>query len=128
VIRPENGHLTWYIHRSSDNGEQVISWGLDTDGIYSTSSVDVDADGMTDPLVSRNENGQRYFYALKSSDGSAFFLPWGLANDEVKIGDFDGDGKTDFAAVREADGHLVWMINQSSGGERIAYWGLPGDK
>jgi hypothetical protein len=128
VVRPENGQFVWYIRRSSDNQLYRATWGLATDTIYPRNPADVDADGMNDILVSRDENGKRVFYARRSYDNSVFVLQWGLASDAVKIGDYDADGGTDFAAIREIDNQLVWFINQSSNGMRVAYWGLPGDK
>ena len=44
-------------------------------------------------------------------------IPWGLTNDLVVPGDYDGDGKTDVAVIREgatATSNLVWYILQSS--------------
>ena len=129
VVRPENGQLVWYIRL----GEQYrrIAWGLPTDEIYPTYPVNFDDDYANDLLVSRVENGQRFFYVLKSSYGefsSWFVLPWGLATDKAKIGDYDGDGRTDFASIREVNNQLVWYINQGANGTHIVYWGLSGDK
>jgi hypothetical protein len=128
VTRPEYGQLVWYIRRSSDGYFFRVPWGLVTDAIYPRNPVDIDGDGSADPLVSRVEDGKRVFYALRSYGLSWFVLQWGLSTDTVKLGDYDNDGKTDFAAIREIDNQLVWFINQSSDGQmRVNYWGLPGD-
>jgi len=128
VVRDENGQLTWYIQRSSDNQFDAVNWGLSTDKIFTDTPVDVDADGANDILVSRDEKGQRVFYALRSSDNSMFVLPWGLSSDGIRIGDFDGDGKTDFGALRDTDKQMVWLVWGSSDEQmRVFYWGLQGD-
>jgi hypothetical protein len=123
IVRPESGQLHWYIRRSTDWEPQTVVWGLASDTIFPHNPVDVDADGINDILVSRVDNGQRYFYALQSANSAAWFvLPWGLEKDQVKIGDFNGDGRS------EVDKQLVWYINQGPAGNRVAEWGLSGDK
>lgn len=129
VVRDENGQNAWYIKRSSDGGYDRTVWGLSKDTIYPLSPVDVDADGVNDLLVSRIEDGRRTFYALQSSDNSWFVLQWGLESDSVRLGDFDGDGKTDFAAVRPIADELVWLVYFSSDqAMHQIYWGKTGDE
>lgn len=129
VVRDENGQKVFYIRRSSNGAMQRIAWGLSSDFVFSNLSADVDGDGVTDPLVFRDDiNGRRTFYALRSSDNQMFALRWGLENDTAIIGDYDGDGKTDFVARRDVGGQFVWYIYQSSNNQmRVAYWGLSTD-
>lgn len=135
VVRAENDQLVWYVRRSSDNAWTRTLWGVPGDKIFTDDPVDVDGDGANDIIVMRNEynsfnaKNQRVFYALRSSDNSWFVLKWGLPGDGYRLGDFDGDGKTDFAALRTVGKQLVWYINRSSDGQTgIIYWGLPDDK
>jgi len=61
-------------------------------------------------------------------DQSVKLFNWGLGSlgDIPAPGDFDGDGKTDYAVYRNGDGN--WYINQSSNGAWLVFkFGLPGD-
>lgn len=129
VVRAENGQNVWYVQRSSDGGIRRIVWGLASDSFFELLPVDVDGDAAFDPLVYRDgADGKRTFYALRSSDNQIFALQWGLESDTPLIGDYDGDGKTDFAARREVNGRLVWYIYQSSNGQmRTVFWGISSD-
>ncbi|HEY2846611.1 MAG TPA: VCBS repeat-containing protein, partial [Pyrinomonadaceae bacterium] len=68
------------------------------------------------------------FWTLKSS-GGVDIVAWGLGNDLVVPGDYDGDGKTDYAIVREGatpQSNLVWWIRNSSGGTSVYNFGITG--
>lgn len=129
VVRAENGQLVWYIRRSSDSTYNVFYWGLSTDTVYYRTPIDIDADGANDVLVSRDVDGLRYFYARQSSDGTMFVRQWGLASDAVKLGDFNGDGRTEFAAVRDYGTNLGWHLSPGADGQMTTFfWGVPDDQ
>ena len=53
----------------------------------------------------------------------------GLAGDGVRFGDYDADGKTDFAALRPINNQLIWFIRQSSDNQmRVLNWDSTGDE
>ena len=68
---------------------------------------------------------------MQSSDGAFKAIGWGTSTDMVVPGDYDGDGKTDVAIVREgptAESALTWYIRKSSDGGLIAAsFGVTGD-
>ena len=45
----------------------------------------------------------------------------------LKMNDFDGDGKADFAITRNEGGYKVWYIWQSRDGFKAFQWGVAGD-
>lgn len=136
VVRVEGTQRAWYIQRSSDGQSYKTLFGAATgDSISFFAQVDVDGDGRQDIMVSRAVNGQRVFYALQSSNGQLFTLPWGIntgvaaTSDTSIVGDYDGDGKTDFVARRTENGVYIWYIYQSSTGTaRAVQWGATGDQ
>jgi hypothetical protein len=79
---------------------------------------DYNGDGRTDFTVQRPTDGG--WYTLNSTlsitqplSPSATNFP-GIAGDKLVPGDYDGDGKTDFAVFRPSDG--TWRIRYSGGG------------
>ena len=66
---------------------------------------------------------------LQSTTGSWFGVNWGGGyppfNDVPVPGDFDGDGITDIAVWRPAEGS--WFVRGSSNGFMLLRSGAPGD-
>lgn len=94
---------------------------------------DYDGDGLTDMASVRFENGNAIWRFRRSSSGYAsaneLTVQFGLANDQVVPGDYDGDGKTDLAVVRDMpNGIKLWMVS-SSGIAPVSQvsWGLQND-
>jgi hypothetical protein len=52
-------------------------------------------------------------------------LQWGISGDRPVPGDYDGDGKTDYAVWRPSNG--TWYVIKSTGGTMTQQWGLSGD-
>jgi uncharacterized delta-60 repeat protein len=64
-------------------------------------------------------NPQSYFYIQRSSSqnpNEIYGQPWGIATDSPIQGDFDGDGKDDFAVSRIEGANLSMYILPSGGG------------
>ena len=104
--------------------------GTSGDYIYSTVATvcssaagsNFDSDNRSDIAVFRPSNG--YWYRSNSSDNSFVAFPFGAPGDRIAPGDYDADGKTDFAVFRNG----FWYIQQSSNNQFAAYqFGSPGD-
>jgi spore coat protein A, manganese oxidase len=83
--------------------------------------ADYDGDGKTDIAVWRGvgENADNgFWYILQSSTGIVRTQKWGIGNQGISgdvpvPGDYDGDGKTDLAVVRQGN-PSVWYVLRSS--------------
>ncbi len=128
-----NGQVRWFINRA--DGTTVASdWGLSNDYFV---SGDFDGDQKSDiavwrPLTNNQPSGNAYFYVLNSSNGTVTIEDFGQSGDDpTVVGDYNGDGKTDFAVYREgaASGdQSTWFFRTTPGGP-INYqpWGSNGD-
>jgi len=66
------------------------------------------------------------WYYLQSSNQAFRGIRYGSSTDIPSPGDYDGDGKSDFAVFRPTEG--IWFIMQSSNGiTRTQFWGSSGD-
>lgn len=80
-----------------------------------------------DVAVWRPSNG--YFYVLGGPNSATTYYGWGVNGDTPVPGDYDGDGKTDFAVVRPSGGSFTWYIVYSSTGSYMGQtYGATSDK
>lgn len=122
----------WYILPSSGGNYWRIKFGQGGDTAI---PADYDGDGKTDLAVWRYQNigTQAVFHILRSSDGAYYTQPWGLGGDAADhiVGDYDGDGKADFAVYRrgttENPQSYFYILQSSDGQLRVTAWGLSGD-
>ena len=130
VVRRSNGVINWYVSGSA-RGFFAAQFGAEADCAV---PGDYDGDGKFDFAVQRpcavSPNVAANFYILQSSNNSLLAVTFGLANDFVAPGDYDGDGKTDIAVVREGtsfNSAMSWYIRRSSdGGFTGAQFGATG--
>lgn len=120
---PGGGMFIWY--GSSDNTVHEVDFGVQGDN--PTVVGDYDGDGTADPAVYRCPPfpfGQCHFYYKGSAGGGGITqVAWG--NNVASVvrpypGDFDGDGKFDFAIHQ--DGRYTVLRSSDSGVEYIK-WG-----
>jgi uncharacterized delta-60 repeat protein len=126
VFRPNNNGLgNWYF--LSRNNFQEREYG--TSGDIPTPG-DYDGDNVQDLAVFRPTTGEwisRKVYLNNCAPMDCVeTIQFGANGDIPAPGDFDGDGKTDRAVFRPANGD--WYILLSSGGVRGLHFGQNGDK
>jgi hypothetical protein len=129
VTRAQSGVRMWYIRNSSNGQMQSFQWGLSNEGPFFFFPIDIDSDGKQDAYVQRVVNGQFVYIVRRSSDGQQYNLTWGLSSFFPQFGDYDGDGKTDFASRQTTGGAILWHIFQSSTQtSRTIHFGQQGDQ
>ena len=128
----------FWILNSFDGTVSIIPWGVEGDD----PSVigDYDGDGKADAAIARYDytaNTTTFWYLPTggTSKGEKLAYQWGLATDYVYPGDFNGDGKQDFAVTRDSGNGTseVW-IHYSTGNSsndasvsRLDHWGVFSD-
>ena len=94
---------------------------------------DYDGDGKTDLAFARIEGTRLNWFYLPSSGGPAVVRNWGASTDFAAPspcpGDYDGDGKTDFAFFRTtpSSGSFFFYLGTTSGPAISPPWGKSGD-
>ncbi|HMS39955.1 MAG TPA: hypothetical protein PKE69_07010, partial [Pyrinomonadaceae bacterium] len=66
-----------------------------------------------------------FWYVLRSEDFSYYAAPFGASGDVPTVGDYDGDGKSDFAVFRPSNN--TWYIQRSTAGFFAQGFGNAGD-
>jgi uncharacterized delta-60 repeat protein len=90
---------------------------------------DYTGDGRSEYMSWLNNIGTSSEFIYQISQGNYSRFRWGLSDlDKPVGGDYDGDGKTDYAVFR-AFGDHYWYILQSSNNQLLAInWGISEDK
>ncbi len=131
VIQRNNGGgqaRFWMLQTTA--GFNSIVFGTPTDVIV---PGDYDGDGKTDLAVVRGSGGQLNWYVRPSSTGVINGAPTAIfgasATDFHAQGDYDGDGKTDFAIWRPSatgGASAFWVLGTTSGAFSVPF-GQNGD-
>jgi hypothetical protein len=127
-VRDATKPLEWYI-KTPSNGEVFVNYGLAGDTV--PNQQDVDCDGITDFIVTRNGTPERYngyklwYIALSGSGGKVVETLFGLAGDRPGLADMDGDSCFELVVLRPG---FFWYARKLFASDHsAAQWGLPGD-
>ena len=141
VYRDEFG---FWLSPLSSNGNRVLQTGAQSDMLFTQWGLagdhimpgDYTGDGIDDLVVWGDRIGIAFWMICRSEDNFQNCVPscadlncfsqLGLLTDTPVQGDYDGDGKLDYAIWRPADGNWYW-INSSTGTVSVRQWGLTGD-
>ena len=129
-----NGEVTWFIRDNDGTNsgpERSVVLGQSNDFFV---GGDFDGDNVWDPAVWTPGNPGHYTVKLSSRPASAppLELDYGKTGDDPKqAGDYDGDGKADFALYRPGanpgDASYMFIRLSSDGSERILPAGVNGN-
>ena len=117
----------WYFRPSTaPNGIVFVPWGTTSDIAV---PGDYDGDGKWDYCVRRvTQSGAQNLFILRKSGGSPAtdeYIVWGSNADAiVPAGDYDGDGRTDFAVVRNEGSQRLWSV-LGRNNNNIIHFALP---
>jgi hypothetical protein len=93
---------------------------------------DYDGDGKADVATFRPATGSGnsffYFRASSGAAGNINGVPFGIAGDKPYPGDFDGDGKYDFAVIRNNGGNAQHFQRRTTQGFVTTSYGLFTDR
>jgi hypothetical protein len=119
------GPSAFYVRRSSDLSLFATQFGVPTDNPAVVG--DYDFDQKADPAVYR-DGAQSVWYAWRSSDSTLFAQPFGTTLDTPAPGDYNADGRPDFAVRRTVGpGAGTFYILHNLGDFFGLPWGNPTD-
>jgi hypothetical protein len=128
VCRRSGDLLSWYYRTTSNGPVFARQWGVSADF---SAPGDYDGDGKNDFGVQRaNGVGSQAVFLLNYASAAPGVLSrlvqFGNASDIIAPGDYDGDGKTDLALVRNVGGFNQWFYEPSTAlGTYVgAPWGI----
>ncbi|MGB7201796.1 MAG: VCBS repeat-containing protein [Pyrinomonadaceae bacterium] len=130
IQRNNGGGQARFWMQQTTAGFNSIVFGTPTDVIV---PGDYDGDGKTDLAVTRGSAGQIDWYVRPSTTGAISAAPAAIfgasATDFQAHGDYDGDGKTDFAIWRPSvtpGASVFWVLGSTSGAFAVPF-GANGD-
>lgn len=118
---------------NANNGSTILNWDITkfkryTDfGLKFSQSAEIIDDDGADISIYRPSNG--VWYWINSANGSFQAAQFGANGDTPVPSDYDGDGLTDLAVVRNTNGQKIWWIRNSfDDSYSVVQWGLSEDK
>ena len=116
VVRSSGGLKTWFYRTTPGGPVFARQWGISADFV---APGDYDGDGKSDFAVQRptgipDQAAYWMNYAAAAPGVLSRYAVFGGNFDLIVPGDYDGDGKTDIAIVREVGATLEWYYEPST--------------
>ena len=97
-------------------------------GAVGTAVLDYDGDRRTDFSILRgDDSGNGTFFVRRSSDNGFSVVPFGFSSDIQTPGDYNGDGRTDYAVWRESNG-TFYVLTAGTATFQSFQYGQVGDE
>ncbi len=120
----------WWILRSSDLSFQIVTVG--TGGSFGVPG-DYDGDGKTDVAVTATEgtpSTTAWYYVSTLNPTQNLYLTrqvWGTTARTRAQGDYDGDGRSDYAIWQTGAPQGFWVLPSNGSPHSFFHWGQSGD-
>ncbi|KAA1245441.1 M57 family metalloprotease [Aquimarina sp. RZ0] len=121
----DSGLASMDVHLSNGSSFSIHRWATKQGGIYGNEkwvTGDFNGDGKDDIAKAFPDSNSLAYFDVHISNGSSFSLEhWGTkqggmyGNETWLSGDFNGDGKDDFAKVFQEDSHASFDVHVSNG-------------
>jgi hypothetical protein len=128
------GQCYFFYAASTNNPNRLITWipfGFGEAFDFFPYPGDFDGDGRHDFCFQAVDpsNPQQGVFWLAKNDGTydVETIRWGYSTDFLIPGDYDGDGRSDFAVMRSELGRLTFYVLERDGGMYVRQWGLASD-
>jgi hypothetical protein len=118
---------SWNVRYSTGIPETAVPWGIAGSPDFDIPVPgDYDGDGRADYAIYRRAGGGGVWWVKYSSGIPHTAVSWGISaapRQDIPVpGDYDGDGKTDYAVWSKGEGN--WYIKYSSGiPDALIFWG-----
>lgn len=122
-FRVQSG-ANWWTYHSSTGTVSIRTFGT---SLMFLTPGDYDGDGKVDLAGTLTESGNfAWYYVSTMSPSQDVYLTrrtWGLSTGSRAQGDYDGDGRSDYAVWNESQGPAFWVLPSNGNPATVFQWG-----